>query len=309
MEPEIITAQDTEFTDAFKEFADVPAPATPAVTEPAAVVPPVTETPVSAVPAATEPAVVVPPVTETPVPVAPAATEPAAVVPPVTETPEYTALREEIAAIRAAQPAEPAPAAAPIYSTDEQAAVAKYQEDWPDIAKGEALLRRAEYRELVGYIFQQVHAQYAPALEFASTQADREQYNGIVALVPDYNEVRDKTLAWIETQPPALRATFEKIADEGTPADVAGLINYYKHVTGQVIAAAAPAVPVAPAAPVVTPPAAAPVAELSPAAKAAGAKLAVVKSSRSEPTQGKDDNDFKGAFEEFAAKEQRASRK
>jgi hypothetical protein len=216
------------------------------------------------------------------------------------KNPEIEALQAEIAALKATQPApvgaaQPAPVeAAPVYTADEQAALTKYQEDWPDIAAGEALLRRAEYKELVAYVFQQVQEYYAPVQEFFQTRSGKDQYSDIVALVPDYDVVRDKALAWIAGQPAYLKAAYTQVANEGSPKDVADMITRFKTETGY----AAAALPVTPAiVPVVA--AALPVA----AVKAAKA-LAVVKSARSEQSQGVDENDFEGAFKEFAAKEE-----
>jgi hypothetical protein len=217
------------------------------------------------------------------------------------ENPEFAALREEIAALRAAQPkVEPAPAA-PVYSAEDKVALDKYMEDWPDVAKGEALLRRAEYRELVGYIFQQVEQRYTPALDYMQNRSGHDQYSDIVSLVPDYDDVRDKAIAWVETQPDWLKATLQKVTSEGSPVEIAGLIAMYKKETGY---EASPPVPVpAPAAPV------AKVITLPPAAKNAAVKLAAVKSGRSEQGSGAED-DFESAFAGYAAQEeQRLARK
>lgn len=213
-------------------------------------------------------------------------------------------LEAELAALKTAKeapppaPAAPAPAEQPVYTADEQAIIDKYRTDWPDIAQGEALARRAEYRQLVSYVFDQVRQQIEPIQQFATRQQGRTQYDDIVELVPDYDDVRDKVLEWVETQPEYLKAAFKKVAAEGTPADVADLITRYKKETGQAEpAAAAPAAaPAAPAAPAAAPAAAA----LPPAAAAAAKSLRVVKSGRSEPTPGSDPNDFDGAFAAFS---------
>ncbi len=211
------------------------------------------------------------------------------------------ALEAQIAALKtsAATPeVEPIAApAAPVYTTDEQATLSKYQTDWPDIAAGEALMRRAEYQQLVGYIFNQVRQQLDPALEFYQKQQGRTQYQDIVEKVSDYDDVRDKTLAWVETQPAYLKKAYQEVANSGSAADVADLITRFKKETGYVQApATAPAAKPIPAA-------SAPVAAALPAAAAAAvSSLRVVKSSRSEPAQGADPNDFDAAFEEFATK-------
>ena len=75
-------------------------------------------------------------------------------------------------------------------------------------------MRRAEYKDLVGYIFQQVRAELAPLQDFVSTQAPRTQYSEITKLVPDYDDVRDKTLAWVDSQPDYLKAAYKQVTDE-----------------------------------------------------------------------------------------------
>ncbi|MHB0965284.1 MAG: hypothetical protein ACYC36_02410 [Bellilinea sp.] len=208
------------------------------------------------------------------------------------------------AAIEALKPKEAPTPAAPIYSAEEEAALKKYSEDWPDIQKGEALARRAEYQELVGYIFQQVRQElekvetkYAPALEYTQHREVHDQYSEIKALVPDYDAVRDKTLAWIDTQPTWLQAAYTKVANEGTPDEVAGLIGLYKKETGYVAPVAAQA------------PAAKPAAAISPAAQQAAAKLAVVKTNRTEAGNASEES-FDNSFAAYAAEEEkRLSRK
>ena len=209
---------------------------------------------------------------------------------------ELAALKEQLAALERPAPAlEPAPAPVPVYDETESAAIKKYQEEWPDIAAGEALIRRAEYQQLVAYVFDQVRKVYDPALEYMGTASTESQYSKIKAQVSDYDEVRDKTLAWIDTQPEYLKNAYTQVANEGSANDVVDLINRFKKETGY-------------NAPINTPstaPAAAPVAKSAPAAlpeaaKKAAASLKVVTSARSEQSASPDPNDFDSAFEEFA---------
>ena len=296
----IATAEDLEIANAFAEFAADPAPKSTAAAEPAAAesaaaesaaAEPAAAEPAAAEPAAAEPAAVEPAAAE-PAAVEPAAAEPAAVEPAVTvEDPRIAAMQEQIAAL---QPKEAPAAPVEIYTPDEKAALAKYTEDWPDIAKAEALARRAEYRELVAYVFQQVESKYAPALDYVQNRGEHDQYSDIKALVPDYDAVRDKTLAWVDTQPTWLKSAYTKVASEGTPEEVAGLIALYKKETGVAQVAAALVIPAAPAAP------AAPA--IAPAAKAAAAKLTVVKTGRSEAGTATEDT-FDSAFAAYAAEE------
>lgn len=262
-----------------------------------------------------------------------------AVVPAATKTPEEIAaeeaaaaastpdwqteidqLKQNLAAERAAREAAAEAAEArnttpvaelPLYNADEQAILAKYREDWPDVSKAEELARRAEYKDLVGYIFQQVRAELAPLQEFVSTQAPRTQYSEIVSLVPDYDDVRDKTLAWVENQPDYLKVAYRQVTESGSPEEVADLIERFKKDTSYTPKAAStpPAAPSAGAASF-TPPAAPakPAAPALPAAAAkAAAKLAVVKTGRTEQESGSSDDDFDGAFAKYAASEDKQS--
>ena len=221
---------------------------------------------------------------------APAAvTDPA---PAAVDDPRIAAMQAQIEALKPKPVAEPVP---DVYTADEKAVLDKYATDWPDIAQAEALVRRAEYRELVAYVFQQINNKYAPALEYAQNRSVHDQYSDIKALVPDYDAVRDKTLAWVDTQPEWLKDAYSRVANEGTPEEVAGLIALYKKETGVVAAPAAPAVPAAPA--------------ISPAAKAAAAKLSIVKSGKSESGTAVEET-FENSFAAYAAEEEkRLSRK
>lgn len=308
---------DLEFANAFAAmtsggniFDDKGAVKTPEVlaTE-AAAIPAVVE-PVVAPAAVVEPAAVVaePAAVVDPVVTPAAVVDPVVVAEPAVETAtaadkaEYGAMRAEIDALKQAQEklATPAVEAKPVqvYSTDEQAVLTKYNEDWPDIAKAEALVRRAEYRELVAYVFQQMESKYAPALDYVDKRSGKDQYSDIVKLVPDYDAVRDKTLAWAATQPAYLKAAYEKVTTDGSPEDVADLISRFKKETAYKDTAVVSSTITPPVivAPVVAP-------ALSAAAKKAAEALAVVKTGRSEQTVATDDNDFDSAFAKYAEEE------
>ena len=295
MEPE--TTPEDDFANAFAALntpAD-PAPADPAPADPAPA------DPAPADPAPTDPAPV------DPAPVDPAPADPAPVDPaPAPAAPDVSAeiagLKAQIEALKTAAPAaspapaDPDPAPAAVYTPEEQASIDAYRAAWPDIQAGEALVRRAEYRELVGYIFEQVRGQLDPALTFYQSQQGRTQYSDIVSLVPDYDAVRDKTLAWVDTQPEYLKKAYQEVANTGSASDVADLINRFKKDTGYAAPAAA-AVPPAAALPAAA--AAPPAAALPAAAAAAVSGLRVVKSGRAEPAAAADPNDFDSAFVEF----------
>lgn len=228
-----------------------------------------------------------------------------------TQIAALTAQLEELKKAPAAEAPAPTPAPAqPVYTDDEKKIVEDYLKEWPDTARGEALLRRAEYQQLVGFMFEQLRPRLEALEAGYQTSSTRTQYQDIVALVPDYDDVRDKTLAWIDTQPAYLKAAYQQVANEGSAKDVADLITRFKKETNYVAAGGtggtpAPAAPAAASAPAAgtgaAPAPAAPSGGLAPAAAAAAASLRVVKTSRSEPVSAPDPNDFEAAFKEFAS--------
>lgn len=216
-------------------------------------------------------------------------------------SPEVQALLAEIEALKAAQAAKPAVAEpAPmepeaLYTAEEQEVLTKHVEDWAEVSKGEALLRRAEYKRLLDYVFDQVHEYYAPLQDFFQTRSGKDQYSEIVALVPDYDTVRDKALAWINVQPPYLKDAYTAVANEGSPKDIADMISRFKSDTKYVA-------PVGQVTPIVSTPQVTPALPVA-VVKAARA-LAVVKSARSEQGTGPDENDYEGAFVQYAREEE-----
>lgn len=215
-----------------------------------------------------------------------------------TQDSELAALRAQIAALEAREAErskavetkpEPAPAPVSLYSDDETARMKKYEEEWPDIAKGEELKRRQEYNHLVEHIFKEVRNYLAPVMETVDRHSTDSTYAQLTARVSDYDEVVQKIPAWIESQPTFLKEAYSRVANEGSVADVVDMINRYKKETGAQTAApaAAPAAPAQKAMPTI-----------APAAKKAAASLKVVQSSQSSMPQGSDPMDFDAAFAE-----------
>jgi hypothetical protein len=230
------------------------------------------------------------------------------------EDPRIAELMAEVERIKAAQPkAEDKPVE--LYTPEEKSAMAKYEEDWPDISKAEELKRRSEYSQIVSHIFKEVARVYGPALEYTQDRGVHDQYTDIKGLVPDYDIVRDKTLEWVDRQPAWLKSAYTKVASEGTPEEVAGLIGLFKKETGYVApvntetdaAKAAAATAAAKTAAATAAATAAPA--LSPAAKQAAAKLTVVKTGRTEAGTAAEET-FENSFAGYAAEEEkRLSRK
>ncbi|WP_158683570.1 hypothetical protein [Burkholderia sp. BE12] len=243
---------------------------------------------------------------------APAPAEPApapAAAPPADWQAQIAAMQAELAELKKAPAPAPAPAAPaaeppkPMYTADEQATIDAYLKEWPDVAKNEALLRRGEYQHLAGWLLEQINSRLDAVETLSTKAASSTQYMDIKSLVPDYDQVRDPVLAWVDAQPAYLKSAYQTVTETGTPEDVADLIARFKKETNYV--APAPAAPAAAAAaPAAQPAAAAPApaapAALPAAAAAAAAALKPVRSSRSEPTSAPDPNDFDGAFAEYS---------
>jgi len=220
--------------------------------------------------------------------------EPAA---PVAEQPKGEsddALLARLAALvkTTPEPAAPAPAAPaveapPVFTEEEQSFLSTYDKDWPDISKGEALKRRAEYRELVGYVFNEFAKEIAPLLETVQTLAQRTHISDLRATVTDYEDVRDKVVEWAGNQPDYLRAAYQQVIQQGSVDEISDLIERYRKDTGTVFAPAAPA---------------APKAEPTSKAARAAAALAPIPAKRSASPTAVEPDDFESAFAAFAEK-------
>lgn len=184
-----------------------------------------------------------------------------------------------------APPASPEPPAE-IYSDEEKSFLADYDKEWGDVSKGEALKRRAEYQAVVQHVFTEIGKQLGPLLETVQELATRTHLSDLKSTVTDYDDVRDKVVEWVETQPTYLQVAYKHVINEGTVEEVADLIQRFKASTGTQLAA--PAAAPAPAAKKET--------ALPPAAKQAAASLAPVSSKRSGVVAPVNPDDFDGAF-------------
>lgn len=176
------------------------------------------------------------------------------------------------------------------FTEAEKAFLADYEKDWPDVARAEALRRRAEYGEVVGYVFQEVAKELAPLLGAVRALSERTHLADLQTVVTDYDDVRDKVVEWVGKQPKYLQPAYNHVVQQGTVDEVADLIERYRRDTGAQLTPAA------------APPASKPVVELPAATKKAAAALAPVASKRSAVVQTTDASDFDGAFEAFARK-------
>lgn len=177
----------------------------------------------------------------------------------------------------------------PIYTQEEEQFLQSYEKDWPDVAKAEALRRRSEYRQLVGYVFQEIAKEFKPILETVEVLSQRTHLSDLQSTVSDYEDVRDKVVEWVGKQPAYLQQAYNHVITHGTVEEVADLIDRYKKDTGASAKPAAAATTKKET-------------ELPPATKQAAAALAPVSSKRSAVVQAADPNDFEAAFASFADK-------
>jgi hypothetical protein len=187
-------------------------------------------------------------------------------------------------------PPAPPPPEPDIYSPEEKQILNEYEKDWPDVAKAEALRRKAEYRQLVNYVFQEISREINPVLTMVRSMSEQAHLDQLHQVAPDYDDLRDKVINWVGHQPAYLQPAYAHVIQYGTVDEVADLISRYRQATGQTQQTA---------------PSPAPrrmETELPAATKKAAASLAPVSSKRSAAIRATDPTDFEGAFAEFAGK-------
>jgi hypothetical protein len=194
-----------------------------------------------------------------------------------------------------AQPAAEAPAAQPqelppIYNQEEQEFLTGYEKDYAEIARGEALKRKAEYRDLLQYVFEEVGKFVAPLKETTAVLAERTHLTDIKTNVPDYSDdLRQQVVDWAAKQPAYLQAAYNHVIEQGTAEEVKDLVTRYRVETGKAAAGAAP-----------TPAKPGKDNELSGEAKQAAAALAPVESKRSGVQAPADPASFDDAWAQFS---------
>lgn len=214
------------------------------------------------------PAAEVPPAPEVPpataeAPPATGEVPPAPEVPPAAEAPPpapdmaatVAQLQAELAELRKAKAPEPVkeepPAAAPapemptldtVLNEDEKKFLKEYETDWPDVKKGEALLRKAEmaimreeiYREVAAAL-RQVIGGVTPAIEGYTRSAEEAHFAAIQSKHADYSEkLVEEAAAWAAKQPPYLKQAYLQVLEQGTADEVIDLFAKFKEQTGRV---------------------------------------------------------------------------
>lgn len=297
--PEV--TEDDDFSNAFAEFS-LPGEKTPAAGAAAAAA---AETAATAAEATA--AVVTPPAADdteledlTPEEKAAAAAgvKPAPTPPASTITDREADMLEKFAKAMKPEPTRPQPQpqeqvqqeprAAPLFSGDEAKFLTEFTTEWPDVARALDIRQRVLSNQIVAHIFTEVAKSLGPRLQMLEGLVDNQHANDLHTIIPDYDDVRDKVLAWVGVQPSYLKAAYERVTTEGTVDEVKDLIDRYRRDTG---VAEKPNTSVAPAKTVT---------ELSGTAKKAAAALAPVGSKRTAAVSATAPEDFDGAFAQFA---------
>ena len=203
---------------------------------------------------------------------------------------------QRIADTRAAEDAARAQQT-PQLSASDLALVQQVEKDFPDVARAQAIVRRAEYHQVVRHIFNEVEkanaakdAQLAPFLQLVQNLAERTHVGDLRTVVPDYDKLDPAKLhAWVETQPAYLKGAYDQVLTRGTAADVKDLVARFYAETGMKQPTT-----------IVDPKVAAAAAAAETARKKAITALTPVASSRAGPPAGEAPHDFDGAFSEFA---------
>lgn len=213
-------------------------------------------------------------------------------------SPNQEFLREFAETMKEAIKPQPQPQAQPraeqprLMSDEEAALLAKYDEEYPDIARAEFIRRRVEYSQLAQYIMNEIASGFAPMAQMVQAIAERVHLGDIQTSVPDYGQVREDVVAWADKQPPYLRAAYQHVVANGTREEVVDLINRWRADTGRELPTAQPNGAAAPNG-VVKPKGP------TPEARAAAAALAPVQTKRTGAVQA-EPTTFDDAFDKFS---------
>lgn len=202
------------------------------------------------------------------------------------------------------QPA-PAPERAPpppVLSKEEVETIQEFRKEWPDVAKALDVQQKAFANDLLNYVFGQIAQEVAPKLQLVEELTERTHVSDIYDFVPDYDAVREPVINWVGALPnSAFRQYAVSVVEQGSPADIQGLVDQWRMFSGQQAPAPAAPAPVAPPQPQRR--------QVAPELRRAAAALAPVKSQRTTVVQTEDPDDFDGAFDRYAtqARSQRST--
>lgn len=194
-----------------------------------------------------------------------------------------------------------------MYTPEEEAYLAEYRKEWPDVAKAEALTRRSEYNRLVAHIFEQVHKVYGPVMEQALRTTEQVSESSTLSAIRaahnDYNDgMYDAVVTWANALPGFRKKVALDVISGGEVEDVIDLVTEWKQATGKgkpkVVVDVKPSATAAPAAPAAKKPAA----PLTSKAKQAAAAMTARDTKRTAVgNDGPDMTDFDAAWGEATA--------
>lgn len=236
---------------------------------------------------------------------------------PPTGLSEVEQLRAELAELKRASAAQPAAAPAagaqatapaagapvedappPVYTDAEAAELATLREQWPESSRLIELMGRQMMADTLRYAFSEIAAYMRPMEQYFQSSATSDHEAAILEAHPDYADVRDAAIAWVDKQPEFIKAAYQKTIAEGSAADVIALLSQFKQYSGYT----APTAVGTAAKPAVAPPQGQAAPTLSEAAKKAATTLGVVDTKRGATSQAADPNDFDGEWEAITRK-------
>lgn len=190
---------------------------------------------------------------------------------------------------------QPPPQQPPLLGQEEVAALQEFQKEWPDVAKAVELQQRVLAHQVIDYVFKEFAKEITPRLSQLEDLAERDHFEDIYTYVPDYDDVRDRVIQWVQQQPPVAQRAYAPVVQQGTPDQIAWLVDEWRMKTGQ-----QQQQPVYQQQQTYQQPAPPQTRQPSAAVRQAAAALAPVSSKRSAVIRTDDPNDFDSAFERFA---------
>jgi hypothetical protein len=199
---------------------------------------------------------------------------------------ELAALRAELEAVRNPPPRAEPQKAPELYSPEEIAELNTLKEDWPDLYRMFSLMARQSEAKVVNYTFSEMSKVLNPLQQTVNVITGNEHQDAIYFAHPDYDQVYNPCMQWIESQPAFIRRACEEVVASGTSEEVNTMIQRFKDETGWKVKPA---------------PSSAPKTELSNAAKQAAKAIGAVGTKRGAATSAPDPSDFDAAWEEANA--------
>lgn len=199
---------------------------------------------------------------------------------------ELAAMRAELEALR-----NPAPRAEPqkppeLYSPEEIAELDTLKADWPDLYRMFSLMARQSEAKVVNYTFSEMSKVLSPLQQSVNVITGNDHQDAIYYAHPDYDQVYNPCMQWIEAQPTFIQRACKEVVSSGTSEEVITMIQRFKDETGWKVKPASSA---------------APKTELSNAAKQAAKAIGAVGTKRGAATSAPDPSDFDAAWEEANA--------